>query len=493
MLNCFTQVQLNNLLFHLLYTYTHSSFAVRSLRCAFLDPFFFSLCVKYQTFKEEPLAQAVLFETHEKGMYLLPRNEKAATTHLRAIDLEKLAVNAERGNAHAQYHLACMLHGEGELTDALYWFECAANKAHPVAQLRLSQCYRHGHGIPTDAESSVYWCKLSAEQKYAPAINDLGISAKSHMESIELFRAAIAQNFGPAYFNLALCHHYGRSLPASYDNAIRLYRQAADQGCVAAKFNFAVCQFLGQGVMRSISGAVQQFRRGAGLGHAKSQNNLGYCHYFGKGLPQDFQKAAECFRLGAAQGNYMSQYNLSCCFESGMGVVANPEAAADLRRKAVEAKGDIEQKRRELGVRCVTEQSSLSLPSIDKTDDIDIGSMITSTSSTPVISHEVLYFARCVDDFEASPVLPNRSKSSEGIHTSASLFSAVNARLLRTVGARMPTKARFERENDPENNLKKNNDDDDATTTDDEISMRSSSTWASEIMTVVGGTEKRVQ
>ena len=63
----------------------------------------------------------MLFEANDKGAYLYQRNVKAATAHLRAIDLDQLALHAERGNAHAQYHLGCMLHGEGELGDALFW------------------------------------------------------------------------------------------------------------------------------------------------------------------------------------------------------------------------------------------------------------------------------------------------------------------------------------------------------------------------------------
>ncbi len=431
-------------------------------------------------------------------MYLVPKNAKAATQHLRATNLEQLAKNAERGNAHAQYHLGCMLHGEGELSDALYWFECAAEKAHPAAQLRLSQCYGHGHAVHANDENSLYWCKLSAAQHYAPALNDLGIKADSNAESAEAFRAAVSQQFGPAYFNLALCHQYGRSVPASYETAARLYRQSAEQGCVAGKFNLAVCQFLGQGVAQSVAGAVKEFRNGAGLGHAESQNNLGYCQYFGKGLKQNYEKAAECFRMAAAQGDFMGQYNLSCCFERGLGVAPNEAVALDLRAKAAASKAGREEKRsRKPGSRnVVTERNNpLDLPAIDRNDEeIDNGSMSTSIASRhTAITQRVLYFARGVADFEASPHMDDRSKFDDAAVRGVSLFSASSACTLKSVGARLPAKARAERAKAPENFLAVYDDDDDvSTSTGDDLSLGSSSTWASSATTERHAAEKRI-
>ena len=69
--------------------------------------------------------------------------------------------------------------------------------------------------MTASAETSFYWCKLSAQQGYAPALNDVGIKVEVYGEGVDAFRSAAAQHYPAAYFNLALCSHFV-SFPTYY-------------------------------------------------------------------------------------------------------------------------------------------------------------------------------------------------------------------------------------------------------------------------------------
>ena len=75
--------------------------------------------------------------------------------------------------------------------------------------------------------------------------------------------------------------------------------------------------------------------------------------------------------------------------------------------------------------------------------------------------------------------MADRSNVDEQSIRGVSLFSASNARTLRTVGARTPAKARAEQAQAPENFLAVYSDDDDTSTEADDRSFLTSSTWAS--------------
>lgn len=59
--------------------------------------------------------------------------------------------------------------------------------------------------------------------------------------------------------------------------------------------------------------------------------------YGSKKIPQDFQKAMRLFRLEAEQGNALAMYDLGRMWADGLGVEADPDAAKEWYRKALDA------------------------------------------------------------------------------------------------------------------------------------------------------------
>ena len=75
---------------------------------------------------------------------------------------------AAQGDARAQFNLGVMYrHGEGvpqDAQEAVTWYRKAAEQGYAPAQYNLGVMYRHGQGVPQDAQEAVKWYRRAAEQ-----------------------------------------------------------------------------------------------------------------------------------------------------------------------------------------------------------------------------------------------------------------------------------------------------------------------------------------
>lgn len=72
------------------------------------------------------------------------------------------------GDPFAQITLSKLYYHNGQIDQALFWCQKAADQGYCVAQSFLDHLM--GHVIPTPIDSRVYWCRKAAEQNYAHAI-----------------------------------------------------------------------------------------------------------------------------------------------------------------------------------------------------------------------------------------------------------------------------------------------------------------------------------
>lgn len=84
---------------------------------------------------------------------------------------------AEQGNAKAQYNLGvCYENGQGVLqnyTEAVKWYRKAAEQGDALAQYNLGGCYYVGQGVAQNYTEAVKWIKKAAKQGDALAIEAL--------------------------------------------------------------------------------------------------------------------------------------------------------------------------------------------------------------------------------------------------------------------------------------------------------------------------------
>jgi TPR repeat protein len=151
--------------------------------------------------------------------------------------------------AAAQFGLASMyFNGWGVLKDyseAMKWFQKAADQGDAEAQVNLGGMYFNGQGVKQDYAEAVKWFQKAAEQGDTYAQNNLGVM-----------------------------YSKGQGLKQDYAEALKWFQYAAEKGYAEAQFNLGAIYFNGQGVPKDYSEAVTWFQRAAEKGHVEAQNKL---------------------------------------------------------------------------------------------------------------------------------------------------------------------------------------------------------------------------
>ncbi len=104
--------------------------------------------------------------------------------------------------------------------------------------------YQKGLGVPQDYVEAVKWYRFAAEQRYAPAQN-----------------------------NLAGMYQQGLGVPQDFAEAVRLYRHAADQGETLAQNNLGIMYATGQGIPQDHVQAYMWFSLSVSLGNQVATAN----------------------------------------------------------------------------------------------------------------------------------------------------------------------------------------------------------------------------
>ena len=92
--------------------------------------------------------------------------------------IQRLRMQAERGNVEAQFALA-QAYDRGrdvpkDKTEAVRWYRLAATQGDAFAQNALGDNYWEGTGVPKDDKEAAGWWRLAATQGFAPAQHSLG-------------------------------------------------------------------------------------------------------------------------------------------------------------------------------------------------------------------------------------------------------------------------------------------------------------------------------
>ena len=92
--------------------------------------------------------------------------------------IQRLRMQAERGNVEAQFALA-QAYDRGrdvpkDKTEAVRWYRLAAMQGDAFAQNALGDNYWEGTGVPKDDTEAARWWRLAAAQGFAPAQHSLG-------------------------------------------------------------------------------------------------------------------------------------------------------------------------------------------------------------------------------------------------------------------------------------------------------------------------------
>jgi hypothetical protein len=171
-------------------------------------------------------------------------------------DAKVSRINAERGDAKAQYSLGHMYyHGQGvgqDYAEAARWYRKGADQGDAKCQYGLGYMYYRGQGVSQDYAEAVRW-----------------------------YREGTAQGDAMAQDGLGLLYYQGRGVPQDYAEAARWYRKAADQGYAKAEYDLGFMYYHGQGVQQDRAEGDYWYRKAADQGDEYAQRALGLR---GKGL-----------------------------------------------------------------------------------------------------------------------------------------------------------------------------------------------------------------
>ena len=123
-------------------------------------------------------------------------------------------------------------------TEAMRWFQIAAEQDYADAQCFLGICYGQGKGVMQDIDKGYKWMKRAAELGNANAqfyVGQCYYDDGFYIDALEWLKKAAAKGHSGAQFYVGKFLEEGRDIPQDFDKAKKWYQMAADQGYVEAR------------------------------------------------------------------------------------------------------------------------------------------------------------------------------------------------------------------------------------------------------------------
>lgn len=162
------------------------------------------------------------------------------------------------------------------------------------------------------------------------------------------FADAASASLPSGLFNLGLCHHLGKGVPANLEKAMRCYELAASRGHAGASLNLASL-LIASGRTQNATKWLQQ---ACHLGNDEACVTLGLYLLNGKaelGLHRDTEKGFALLRDAAGRQHGEALYYVGVCYHTGVGVPRDISKA----RGALQAALDVGETRAAALLRCL--------------------------------------------------------------------------------------------------------------------------------------------
>ncbi len=197
------------------------------------------------------------------------------------------------------------------LEEAHRWFEKAARKGYPPAQVNLAVLSLAGWGTSPNAGAALYWLREAARREYPLAYFDLGILylkgcgvRQDYHEAFSLFERGANAGDSAAQMNLGYLYDQGLGVAQNRAQAAFWYRNAAERGVAQAQYNLADLYARGEGVTLDERMAFAWFQKAALQGHTGAYIMLGSMYAEGLGTERDLLSACMWFSAAALHGDH---------------------------------------------------------------------------------------------------------------------------------------------------------------------------------------------
>ena len=221
-------------------------------------------------------------------------------------------LGAEQDDACAQFGLAkCLYYGHGcrkDVAESVKWLRKAAENGDRDAAYALGYVYEHGAENKSESEK---WYRIAAEKAHPLAkirLNGYSVDGLCEEdwpwtdEDLHLDQTIAAKLRRQAEY------YIGQKNERS---AFRAYMEAALFNDPVAMSRVGEYMKSGKGTAKNVAEAAKWFRKAAELGDIRAQFNLGVCYDTGEGCTQDKKEAAKWYRKAAANGDEGAKRALS--------------------------------------------------------------------------------------------------------------------------------------------------------------------------------------
>ena len=194
-----------------------------------------------------------------------------------SIDGDYLVIHnkhVDDGSARSFYNKGIEYKGIKDYSQAILFFEKAAQMGYAKAEYELALCYHFGLGIDKNLKKAAYW-----------------------------YNQASLQGETNSQYNLGYLYEKGQGVTQDYANAVYWYREAAVQGHTEAQFKLGVCYDTGLGIEQNFQEAAKWNKRAAEQGHITAQYNMGLYYLSGQGVQYDKSLAKQWLQKAAENGN----------------------------------------------------------------------------------------------------------------------------------------------------------------------------------------------
>ena len=257
---------------------------------------------------------------------------------------------AEQGHVQSQMKLV-VAYSNGLIVPkddrrAVFWARKAAELGDTGGQMVLGTAYAAGQGVPKDNTQALYWFRKAAEQG-----GFTGAMAKQKIQELEsagapptpappdfdVIRRRAEGGDAEAQYKLGTLYGEEKSVLKDDVKSAIWVRKAAEQGFTAAEASLADMYFIGIGVPREPAQVLTWTRRAAKHGNAESQRALSNFYFLGwMGLSKDNAQGIVWLRKAAEQGDAEAQYKLGLVYQLGQKTPKDDPQAIKWYQKAAE-------------------------------------------------------------------------------------------------------------------------------------------------------------
>ena len=196
-----------------------------------------------------------------------------------------------------------------------------AKQGNPVAQNDVGIGYQYGFNEITNEKKAIEWYTLAANQKYAPALHNLGLlefnKAKNdsdYKKALDFFLKAEKQNHYESISIIGIFYKNGIIYPKNLTKSIEKFKISAEHGNASGQFNLAQAYYYGEGVQQDLKKALEWYKKSSEQNYEAASIQLANLYANGKGTSKDLGKAINLLKPIAEDGNATAQYNLAIAY-----------------------------------------------------------------------------------------------------------------------------------------------------------------------------------